>query len=250
MVFELFHPLDVAFERLAAGPGPGGAAGVGGGDEQRVGVLDAEVVVVAGGGVDHFAALAVALEQVGADLGVAAFGLVVGGLADVVQQAAPPGQHAVHADLFGQHPGQEGHLDAVPQHVLAVAGAEVEPAQEVDDPLVQAVDVDLLAGRLAQLLDVAIQLLLRLGDDLLDPRGMDSPVGDELVEREPGDLAADGVEGADDDHAGGVVDDDVDAGGLLEGADVAPSRPMIRPFISSLGISTELVVVSAVWAAA
>ncbi len=29
-----------------------------------------------------------------------------------------------------------------------------------------------------------------------------------------------------------------------------PSRPMIRPFISSLGISTVLVVVSAVWAAA
>ena len=29
-----------------------------------------------------------------------------------------------------------------------------------------------------------------------------------------------------------------------------PSRPMIRPFISSLGISTVLVVVSAVWPAA
>ena len=29
-----------------------------------------------------------------------------------------------------------------------------------------------------------------------------------------------------------------------------PSRPMMRPFISSLGMSTVLVVVSAVWAAA
>ena len=29
-----------------------------------------------------------------------------------------------------------------------------------------------------------------------------------------------------------------------------PSRPMIRPFISSLGMSTVLVVVSAVWLAA
>ena len=73
-------------------------------------------------------------------------------------------------DLFGQHPGQEGHLDRVPQHVLAVAGAEVEPPQQVDDPLVQAVDVHFLAGRFAQLLDVPLQLLLRLGDDLLDPR--------------------------------------------------------------------------------
>ena len=117
------------------------------------------------------------------------------------KQAAAPGQDAVQPDLFGQHPGQERHLDRMPQHVLAVAGAEVQPAQQVDDPLVQAVDVDLLAGRLAQLLDVPLHFLLRLGDDFLDPRGMDAAVGDQLVQREPGDLAADRVEGADDDHA-------------------------------------------------
>ena len=38
----------------------------------------------------------------------------------------------------------------------------------------------------------------------------------------PGDLAADGVEAADDHHAGRVVDDHIDAGRLFEGADVAP----------------------------
>ena len=38
---------------------------------------------------------------------------------------------------------------------------------------------------------------------------------------EPGDLAANHVEAADDDHAGRVVDDHVDAGRLLERADVA-----------------------------
>ena len=69
----------------------------------------------------------------------------------------------------------------VPQHVLAVAGAEVQPAQQVDQPLVQAVDVGLLAGLLAQLLDVPLQLLLRGDDDFLDPRGVDAAVGDELV---------------------------------------------------------------------
>ena len=42
-----------------------------------------------------------------------------------------------------------------------------------------------------------------------------------LFQREAGDFAADHVEGADDDHAGRVVDDHVHAGGLLEGADVA-----------------------------
>src|SRR5262245_34861033 len=50
---------------------------------------------------------------------------------------------------------------------------------------------------------------------------MDAAVLDELGERQVGGLAADVVEGADDDDAGRVVDDDVNAGGLLEGADVA-----------------------------
>ena len=67
---------------------------------------------------------------------MAAFGLVVGRLADVVQQAAAAGQLAVEAHLLGQHAGEEGHFDRVPQHVLAVAGAEVQPAQQVDEPLV------------------------------------------------------------------------------------------------------------------
>ena len=42
-----------------------------------------------------------------------------------------------------------------------------------------------------------------------------------LFERHAGDFAADRVEAADDHHAGRVVDDHVDAGGLFEGADVA-----------------------------
>ena len=45
--FQLFHPLDVPLQRLAAGAGPRGAAGVGRGDEHRVGVVDADVVVMA-----------------------------------------------------------------------------------------------------------------------------------------------------------------------------------------------------------
>ncbi len=73
---------------------------------------------------------------------------------------------------------------------------------------------------LAQPADVVLHLLLRLLDDLLDPGGMDPAVLDQLLERELGDLAADAVEPRDDDHAGRVVDDHVDAGGLLEGADV------------------------------
>ena len=62
---------------------------------------------------------------------------------------------------------------------------------------------------------------LRLVDDLFDARGVDPAVGDQLRQRQAGDLAADGVEAREHDGLGRVVDDQVDAGGLLERPDVA-----------------------------
>ena len=109
----------------------------------------------------------------------------------------------------------------MPQHVLAVAGAEVQPAQQVDQPLVQAAEGQFLTGVLAELLDVLVQFLLRGSNDLLDPCGVNAAVGDERVEGQAGDFPADHVEAADDDHARRVVNDQVHAGGLFEGADVA-----------------------------
>ena len=96
------------------------------------------------------------------------------------------------------------------------------PAEQVNDLGMQARHVGFLGRFLAELLDVLLHLGLRFGHQLFDPRGMDAPVGDQLVERHAGHFAADGVEAADDDHARRVVDDHVDAGGLFEGADVAP----------------------------
>ena len=49
---------------------------------------------------------------------------------------------------------------------------------------------------------------------------MDAAVGDQLLHGQPGHLAPDRVEAREDDRLGRVVDDDVDAGGHLEGADV------------------------------
>jgi hypothetical protein len=83
--------------------------------------------VVAQGGVDDLLALAVALQQLGADGRVAPLHLVVGGLAQVVQQAAAAAQGAVQADLLGQQARQVGHLDGVLQDVLRVAGPELQP---------------------------------------------------------------------------------------------------------------------------
>ena len=49
---------------------------------------------------------------------------------------------------------------------------------------------------------------------------MDASVGHELVQREPGDFAANGIEARQDDRFGRVVDDDLDAGGCLQRPDI------------------------------
>ena len=78
-----------------------------------------------------------------------------------------------------------------------------------------------VGGLLAGLAHDRVDLGAGLGDDLLDAAGVDAAVGDELGDRQPGDLAADRVEAGQDHGLGRVVDDQVDAGRLLEGADVA-----------------------------
>ncbi len=168
------------------------------------------------------ARLAIAPGQLCADLRVSALHLVVGRLAHVVQQAAAPRQAPVQAQLLGHHAAQVGHLQAVLEHVLAVAGAELEPAQELHQLLVQRPHVGVLDGGPAHLQDVLLHLGLGFVDHLLDARGVDTSVLDQLGQRQAGRLAADVVEGADDDHAGRVVHDDVHPGAFLEGADVAP----------------------------
>jgi hypothetical protein len=76
-------------------------------------------------------------------------------------------------------------------------------------------------GLLSRLAHDQVDLGAGLRDDFLDAPGVDSAVAHELREREAGDLPANRIEARDDDGLRGVVDDQVDAGGLLEGPDVA-----------------------------
>jgi hypothetical protein len=121
------------------------------------------------------------------------------------------------------------HLDRVLELVLAVARPEPHPPHHLDDLGVQAVDAGLVGGRLAFLADVRLDILLRLGDDLLDPSRVDAPVGHQLGQGQPGDLAADRVEPGQRHGVRRVVDDQVDAGGGFERADVAALAPNDPP---------------------
>ena len=57
-------------------------------------------------------------------------------------------------------------------------------------------------------------------DDFLDAGGVDAAVRDQPFDGLLRHFAAEGIEARQDDGSGGVVDDELDAGGLLEGADV------------------------------
>ena len=93
--------------------------------------------------------------------------------------------------------------------------------RSLDDVGREARDAGVVGGLLAGLAHDRVDLGPCLGDDLLDAAGMDPAVGDELGDGDPGDLAADRVEARQDDGLRRVVDDQVDAGGLFEGPDVA-----------------------------
>ena len=85
----------------------------------------------------------------------------------------------------------------------------------------QVVDAGIERSLLARLADALVHKVLCLLVQLLDASGMDAAVGDEVLERHARGLAADGVEAREDDGLGRVVDHEVDAGNLLERADVA-----------------------------
>ena len=85
----------------------------------------------------------------------------------------------------------------------------------------QVGDTDLEGGVLPGAHAQPLDLGLAAGVHLLDPGRVDPAVRDELLQRQPTDLAADRVEAAEQHRLGGVVDDQVDPGDLLEGPDVA-----------------------------
>ena len=85
---------------------------------------------------------------------------------------------------------------------------------DVGDP---DVDQRLLGGPVAE----AFHLVLGGVEDLFDPVRVDPAVQDQLLQGEPADLAPDRVEAGQQHGLGGVVDDQVDAGGRLERPDVA-----------------------------
>ena len=157
-----------------------------------------------------------------ADGRVRTLDFVVDGLADVVEEAAHLGDHDVPAQLRGDDRRKGTRLDRVEQHVLAVAGPVLQPAQQLDDIGRQARNAGIVGSLLTRLANDDVDLGPGLGHDFLDSAGMDAPVAHELHERNASDLATHRVEPGQHHGFGRVVDDQVDTRGLFEGPNVAP----------------------------
>src|SRR3989475_1739157 len=219
-LLQLLEPLDVGLQRLPARPGTCSGDRVGGDQQQRLDGVRLFVVVVRSYRVHNLSRHRMSLKKVCPDHGVRALDFVVDGLADVVQQTRELGDANVGADLGRHHGGEVGDLFGVVQHLLSVARSEAKDAEMADDLGMQTLEPELQYRRLPLLFDPLQDLLAGLGDDLFDPGRMNPAIDDELVERDPRDLATDRIEPADDHGLGGVVDDQVDPRGLLKSADV------------------------------
>ena len=138
-----------------------------------------------------------------------------------MQQTRALGQLNVRAQLGGHQAGQMADLDGVLEHVLAVGGAVAQGTQGPHELRMDVVDLEVEAGLLAGLEHLGVDLIGGLVEELLDARRMNAAVGNEVLEGDTGDLAADRVEARKLHGLGRVVDDEVHAGHLLEGTNVA-----------------------------
>ena len=127
----------------------------------------------------------------------------------------------VQPDFARHDPRQAGHLGRVRQDVLAITGAVAQTPHQAADVRMQIVQSEVERDGFALLAHRLVGLVLHLLDDFLDPRGVNAAVRNETLDGLLGDLAAVGVEAGQDDGARRVVHDEIDAGGHLEGADVA-----------------------------
>ena len=153
---------------------------------------------------------------------------MVHGLADVVEQPGPLGRVHVHAQFGGHQAGQMSHFRGMLQHILPVAGPVFQPAQQLDQFRMDAMDTHLEGGLFPGFLNLLIQFLLGFFHHFLDPGRMDPAVVDQLLQGDPGHFPAHRVEAGNDHRFRRIVDDQVDTGQGLQGPDV-PAFPADDP---------------------
>ncbi|OPZ77214.1 MAG: hypothetical protein BWY79_01263 [Actinobacteria bacterium ADurb.Bin444] len=170
--------------------------------------------------VTYRVALAITPGQVGANDRVGPLHLVIHGFAQIVKQPGAFCQFGVGSQLVGHHARQVADFQGMGQDILAVACPVAQTAQDLDQFRSKAVDIGVERGLFTRLLDLLLHLFFGLAVHLLDLGRMDTTVGDELGEGQPGDLTPHGVKTRKHHRLRGVIDDEIDAGQVFERANV------------------------------
>src|SRR2546423_5904899 len=150
------------------------------------------------------------------------FMLVRQDFADVVKQRATAREVDVECELGGHNPGEPGYFLRVIEDVLSVTRSPTHAADQLDQFRVESVNAAFVRRLLTGFDNRGVDFLARFVDDFLDTTGMNAAVRDKLFQRQARDLAPNGIEAGDNDGVRRVIDDDVDAGGELERANVPP----------------------------
>ncbi len=220
-ILHLLQALDVALHHLTTSTRTGTRNSIAdlddGGDKRG----HLHLVVVSTDGVANLGLLLILLGELHTDHGVRQLGLVIGHLADIVQQTGTAGMLGVQTQLGSHDTGQVGRLAGVLQQVLTIRRAVLHLTDQADQLGMQAVDTQVDRRALTHLNDLLLDLLLNLGYHLLDAGGVDTAVGHKLVQGQAGDLTTHGVKAAEDDGLGRIIHNDLDTRSGLQGADVA-----------------------------
>ncbi len=129
-----------------------------------------------GGGVQHRFGFVEFAQEFHADDRMPAFLVMIHRFADVVQQSGATRQRSIKPEFVGDDLREIRHLQAVPQHVLTITRAKVQPAEQRNDRPGQVGNVRFLRRVFTVLQQLLVDFLCRRRDDFLDARRMNSAV--------------------------------------------------------------------------
>ena len=107
------------------------------------------------------------------------------------------------------------------QDVLPITCAELQSPEQLNQVRVQALDVRFIGDTFAFFAHDHVEFLLGFLNDFFDARGVNATVFEQLAQRQARYFTADRIMTRQCHRVWGIVDDNVDAGNLFKGADIA-----------------------------
>ena len=188
-LLKLFKSLDVVFKILASCTGSCSRNGIRRLDQHGNDRLRFDVVVVSLDSVDDLAALLEFLCGIYADLDVCALNIVRERFPDIVEKSRAACRCGILTELLSHNTRKKRDFHRMAQHVLTVACAVSQSAEQLYKLGIEPVNTDLECCAFARLLYARLDLALCLFHHLLDACGVDAPVGDQLFKSDARDLA-------------------------------------------------------------